>query len=128
MSSSSVRARKKSRSQLLHQYYKYTGFYDFLSTIGKKSIIPLIAVVAFIYIFDKFIYDIDALIEMITQTFSTIGVLSFFFASECILGLIPPELFIAWSSKTDTPYGLLIPLSLLSYLSGIVNYGYGKAL
>jgi membrane protein DedA with SNARE-associated domain len=128
MNSSSIRTRKKSRTQLLHQYYKYTGFYDFLGTLGKKSIVPLLSVIAIIFIFDRFVYDIGQLIEMITNTYSALGVISFFFLSECVLGLITPELFIAWASKTGSPYVTLTILAFLSYLSGIINYGYGVAL
>lgn len=128
MSSTSVRPRKKSRSQLLHQYYKYTGFYNFLLDLVKKSIVPLIVVIAIVFIFDHYIYDIGMLIDMVTTTYSKVGVISFFFASECILGLITPELFIAWAGKTDTPFVTLAILAFLSYLSGIINYGYGVAL
>lgn len=128
MRSSSYRTKKKTRTQLLHQYYKYTGFYEFLGGLAKKSILPLVIVIAVIFLFDRFIYDIGQLIQMVTDTYSIPGVIGFFFASECILGLITPELFIAWASKTPSPYITLTILAFLSYISGIINYGYGVAL
>ncbi|MDT8347716.1 MAG: hypothetical protein RQ756_07925 [Flavobacteriaceae bacterium] len=49
----------------------------------------------------------------------------FFFISESLLGLIPPELFIAWTKMTQYPFLNLGLLASLSYLGGIVSYGIG---
>ena len=54
--------------------------------------------------------------------------MSVFFASESLLGLIPPEIFIAWSDKTSNPIFYLSLLALLSYLGGVVSYFIGKAI
>ena len=69
----------------------------------------------------------DALIY-VTKNFNDIGVFLVFFASESILGLIPPDIFIAWTKVTKFPILYLSLLAILSYLGGVVSYISGKAL
>ena len=88
----------KSRIKLLHQYYSYTGFYKFVWQAVKKALPYIIGAVAIIYIVNHFFNINDALIKL-TEILPSHGVLSFFFVSETLLGLIPPEIFIAWSGK-----------------------------
>ena len=51
-----------------------------------------------------------------------------FFASESLLGLIPPEIFIAWAGKTEMPLFFLTMLAVLSYLGGIISFFIGKGI
>ncbi len=120
------RVRKKPKHQLLHQYYSYTGFYKFIGVSLRKSIIPIALVVVGLLLFNKYVYNINDGLQHMTETFSTIGVLSVFFVSESILGLIPPEIFIAWSKKTSNPVITLAILATLSYLGGIISFFIGK--
>ena len=119
-------ASKKSRLRLLHQYYSYTGFYSFIGNSLKKAILPVAIVVVVLFLFNKFVYNINDGLTAMTESFSKAGVLAFFFASESILGLIPPEIFIAWSKKTTDPIINLAILATLSYLGGIVSFFIGK--
>ena len=120
------RVRKKPKHQLLHQYYSYTGFYKFIGVSLRKSIIPIALVVVGLLLFNIYVYNINDGLQHMTETFSTIGVLSVFFVSESILGLIPPEIFIAWSKKTSNPIITLAILATLSYLGGIISFFIGK--
>jgi len=43
-----------------------------------------------------------------------------------LLGLIPPEIFIAWTKKTPEPILNLAILATLSYIGGLVSYFLGK--
>jgi membrane protein YqaA with SNARE-associated domain len=52
--------------------------------------------------------------------------LSVFFISETLLGLIPPEIFIAWTKKTETPIINLALLATLSYSGGLISYFLGR--
>ena len=61
-----------------------------------------------------------------TENFSRVGVLITFFISETLLGLIPPEIFIAWSKKTSAPLLNLSLLAVLSYSGGILSYFIGR--
>lgn len=110
----------------LHVYYGRTGFYLFVWESVKKAFLPILGVVIALYFFNKYVYDINEGLENITETFSTIGVLITFFTSETLLGLIPPEIFIAWSKKTAHPIIILSILATLSYSGGLLSYFLGK--
>ncbi len=115
----------KSRLQLLHQYYSYTGFYSFVWTAVKKALPYIIGAVALIYTINYF-FDINAALVRLTEILPSNGVLAFFFVSETLLGLIPPEIFIAWSGKMPNPWGYLSILAVLSYTGGLLSYWLGQ--
>ena len=123
---SAQRVQKKSRARLLHQYYSYTGFYTFIGNSIKKAILPVFIVIAALIVFNKYVYNINDALQSITEVFSPTGILITFFASESLLGLIPPEIFIAWSKKTSDPLIYLALLATLSYTGGIVSFFLGK--
>ncbi|WP_026776553.1 YqaA family protein [Polaribacter sp. Hel_I_88] len=110
----------------LHNYYGRTGFYLFVWESVKKAFIPIVLVVIGVFLFNKYVYDINEGLETITETFSKTGILITFFVSETLLGLVPPEIFIAWSGKTESPIINLSILATLSYLGGLVSYFIGK--
>ena len=120
--------RRKSKTKLLHQYYRYTGFYTFIGNSLKKSAIPVILIILGLYLVNEYLFTIDDGLEFLTQTFSRTGVLIVFFISETLLGLIPPEIFIGWSKKTATPIFNLSILATLSYIGGILSYFIGKTI
>lgn len=117
----------KSRFKLLHQYYSYTGFYTFVWNAVKKALPIIIALVAGIFVLNKF-FNINEGLVYLTNTLPIYGVLAFFFISETLLGLVPPEIFIAWSDKTDNPWFYLSLLALLSYAGGLISYWIGVAI
>ena len=122
------KVKKKSKLRLLHQYYSYTGFYTFIGKSLKKAMLPLAIIVVSLILFNKFIFNINDGLESLTELFSTLGVLGLFFASESLLGLIPPEIFIAWTKKTTEPILNLLFLATISYAGGIISYFLGKAI
>ena len=128
MNTAPKQSAKKSRLRLLHQYYSYTGFYSFVRSSIGKAIIPIVLFIISLWIIHAFVIDFDDLFTSITTTFSPIAVLSVFFASESILGLIPPEIFIAWADKTQAPILYLSVLAALSYLGGIISYFIGRGI
>ena len=110
----------------LHNYYRRTGFYLFVWKSVKKAFLPLILIVVGLFLFNKYVYDINDGLENVTETFSRVGVLTTFFISETLLGLIPPEIFIAWSKKTADPILNLTLLASLSYGGGLISYFLGR--
>lgn len=118
---------KKSKIKLLHQYYSYTGFYNFIGGSLKKALLPILAIVLGLYLFNRYVFNINDALQQITETFSRTGILITFFISETLLGLIPPEIFIAWSKKTANPVLNLSILATLSYVGGIITFFIGKA-
>lgn len=121
-----MKKQKKSRAKLLHQYYKYTGFYQFLLNSLKKAALPVIIIVVALFLLNKYVLTIDDGLEFISTKLSLIGVFTTFFISESFLGLIPPEIFIGWSKKTSDPILNLSLLATLSYIGGIISYYIGK--
>ena len=117
----------KSRFQLLHQYYSYTGFYSFVKNAVIKALPFIILIVAAIYVVNHYV-DINKSLVHITEILPVYGVLLFFFGSESFLGLVPPEIFIAWAGKMNYPWVFLGVLALLSYLGGLVSYFIGHAI
>ncbi len=113
---------KKSKLRLLHQYYTYTGFYRFIGLSLKKSIVPIVVFIGVLLGIHYFVIDINTALITVTETFRTTSVLAVFFISESMLGLIPPEIFIAWSKKLPQPILYLSILALLSYLGGVISY------
>lgn len=114
------------RFQLIHKYYERTGFYAFVAKNLKSSILPILGIILAIFLFNKYVYNINDGLRHFTETFSRGAVLSVFFISETILGLIPPEIFIAWTKKTDTPLINLAILATLSYSGGLISYFLGR--
>ena len=120
--------RKKSKTRLLHQYYKYTGFYSFVADSIKKVSIPVVILIITLFLFNKYVFTIDDGLELLSETFSRTGVLITFFISETLLGLIPPEIFIAWSKKTANPIANLAILASISYFGGLLSFFIGKTI
>ena len=117
---------KKERAKLMHSYYSRTGFYMFIWESLKKAFIPIVLVVIGLFFINSYIFNINEALQSITETFSRLGVFTFFFTSETLLGLIPPEIFIAWSKKTSEPILNLAILASLSYSGGLLSYFIGK--
>lgn len=115
----------KTRLQLLHQYYSYTGFYKFVWQGIKKALPIIIVLVAALFVIDHF-FDINASLVRLTEILPVFGVLAFFFTSETFLGLIPPEMFIAWAGKLSNPWLYLGILAFLSYSGGLISYWLGR--
>ncbi|GAA0871145.1 hypothetical protein GCM10009117_02900 [Gangjinia marincola] len=120
--------RKKARWKLIHQYYTYTGFYQFLFISLKKSILPILLFIGAIAAVHIWVIDVKEILAYLNAEMSTIDVLVFSFISETFLGLIPPEIFIAWSRDTSSPLLFLSLLALSSYIGGIISYWGGRSL
>lgn len=119
---------RKSETKLkrVHLYYKYTGFYSFVGKSLKKAIVPILVAIAALVVVDLYVVDFSNLFTYITETYAPINILLVFLASESLLGLVPPEIFIAWSDKMPEPLLYLSLLAAISYLGGIISYFIGK--
>lgn len=118
--------RKPFNIERLHKYYKLTGFYEFVGESIKKSMPPVIVAVALLAVMHFFILPIPRALDLAVTHLPGYGVLAFFYVSETILGIIPPELFIAWAAKTSNPLLNLFLITLMSYLGGITSYYLGQ--
>lgn len=113
------------RWSLVHRYYKITRFYSFLKSTAYQASFIIIIFVLLLLLVNFFIIDINLLINHIIEIYSPEIVILFFLISESILGLIPPEIFILWSSKSAFPLLFLFALATASYVAGAVSYFIG---
>ena len=110
------------RWSLIHRYYKITRFYSFLKHSIYRSLFVIVIFVLLLLAVNYFVIDINQLIDNITKRYSPIIVILFFLISESLLGLIPPEIFILWSSKSVYPNLFLFSIATASYVGGVLSY------
>ncbi|MFC5283283.1 YqaA family protein [Pedobacter alpinus] len=110
----------------LNRYYKITKFYNFLRETAIKGAITIAIFLLIFIIVDYFFLDTRAIFESLVNDYSPKFIFLVFYISETILGLLPPEIFIAWSAKMSNPWLYLTGLASLSYLGGITAYYLGK--
>jgi membrane protein YqaA with SNARE-associated domain len=114
------------RLELINRYYRITRFYPFLKDVAVKGSIAAIAFVLVVLGLELFVFDINTFLNNLVATYSPQIIFSFFLISETVLGLVPPEVFIAWASKSVTPWLFLLILATMSYVGGIVSYIIGN--
>ncbi|MEZ4837649.1 short-chain dehydrogenase [Flavobacterium sp.] len=119
---------KKNKWRQLHMYYTYTGFYKFILDGLKSAFLPTALIISLLVYVHYNVININEALTLLTQKYSDFTIFSVFFASESILGLIPPDIFIAWTKNTNYPILYLTLLAILSYLGGVVSYLLGKAM
>lgn len=116
------------RLSLMNRYFKITQFYSFIkSTAFKGAIVALIFILLLLFV-DSFVVDLGSLLTNLVETCSPFIIFSVFLVSESFLGLLPPEIFIAWASKSFHSYTNLFLLSAISYIGGIISYLIGSRL
>jgi len=118
-------ARYPQRFKVIHRYYNQTGFYSFVGLSVKKCIPYLCLILVGLYLVNKYVFDFEDGLQYVVRNFNSAGILMIFLSSESFLGLLPPEVFIAWSSKTSNPVMMLSLLALCSYLGGLLSYFIG---
>lgn len=120
----------KERFRIYHKMNKRNGLYLFLGNNFLKLILILAAIVLAIFILD-WIFDLkhqQEVIQHFVESLRPIYVFLFFYSTESVMGMIPPDIFIVWSKARyqDHPYLLVTLLATISYLGGITAYYLGK--
>lgn len=114
------------RLTLINRYYKITRFYPFLKDTAIKAGITILVFVLLIIGLEIFVLDINSMLNNLVATYSPKIIFTIFLISETILGIVPPEIFIAWASKSVTPWFFLFILASMSYIGGIISYFIGN--
>lgn len=129
-----IKAKKKDFSRKMKQYdayYRRTGFYKFLIQNFIKLSAILLGIAVLLILANQILvyygFDLGSSIKGFVEKSSTPFVLLLFFASESVLGWIPPDFFIAWSQYEPTSYAYfnLTIIATISYAGGIVAYWLG---
>jgi membrane protein YqaA with SNARE-associated domain len=114
------------RLTLINRYYKITRFYPFLKDTAFKAGVSVIVFILILLGVEFFVLDINTFLIKLVETYAPKIIFSFFLVSETFLGLIPPEVFIGWASKSTTPWFFLFILATMSYAGGIISYFIGN--
>ena len=118
----------KQKSFRYHYYFKRTGHYRF---VGKNILRLILVVGAFILAlwgFTTFVLDIDQMEELIFSQLPNWLIFTTLFLSECITGILPPDMYIIWAKTFARPYLVVLFLALLSYTGGIISWYIGTQL
>lgn len=116
------------RGHVYHVYSRRSGVYRFIGTNALKLLASLVIVGAAFYLFNEYVLEISVLTDYLTKNFSNPVILASFFASETTLGLLSPELFIAWANSQSMPWLWIMLLAVTSYGAGFVAYFIGTKL
>jgi membrane protein YqaA with SNARE-associated domain len=109
-----------------HESNVKKGVYGYMWWSGLKIILAWFVIMVPVVLIIKYFINLDPLINHIVNNLSNFFVLLVFLVSESFLGMIPPDLFIIWTAKFNSPIYLVTLLGLLSYLGGIISYFIGK--
>jgi membrane protein YqaA with SNARE-associated domain len=102
------------------------GVYLYMWWSGLKILLAWFLVMVPVILLAKYFINLDPLIHYITNNFTNVFVLLIFLASESLLGMIPPDIFIIWTGKFHSPLFFLTLLGVLSYIGGIISYFIGS--
>jgi membrane protein YqaA with SNARE-associated domain len=108
-----------------HQSNKNRGVYGYMWWTAFKIIIIWFLVMIPLILIARYLIDLNPIFQYIINNLSDGFVLIIFLISESILGMIPPDLFIIWTSKFNSPFILLTILGILSYVGGVFSYWIG---
>ena len=109
-----------------HHYYRRKGGYSFFIKNSIRVAIGLLILIGAILLLRQLAPNIEQQFEALLASFTTTKTLIFFYASESLFGLVPPDLFIIWAQKFSFPYGMVAILALLSYVGGVTSYFMGN--
>jgi membrane protein YqaA with SNARE-associated domain len=102
------------------------GVYGYMWWSGLKIILAWFLIMVPVVLIAKYFINLDPLINYIINNFTNSFVLFVFLISESFLGMIPPDLFIIWTAKFNSPLVFLTLLGVLSYTGGIISYFIGR--
>jgi membrane protein YqaA with SNARE-associated domain len=114
--------------KVLHKKNKKSDFYSYMFwTLLKIAAIYLLILVP-LFLLAKRLVDFNSIFGSITENLSDASVIIIFFLSESFLGMIPPDIFMIWATKFNSPFLVLTMLGVLSYVGSIISYQIGLGL
>jgi len=114
--------------KVYHLTIKKKGIYNYMWVNVLKIIALYILIVVPLLLIAKHLFDFDMIFSSITKNFSDAYVLIIFLISESFLGMIPPDIFMIWATKFQSPFLILTILGILSYIGGAISYQIGYSL
>lgn len=114
------------QGKLHHHYHRRKGSYHFIGKNFIKLVSSILVIGLALFLVNKYLIDIDALMAEHISHLSQFQVLGVFFMSESVLGILPPDLFIIWSKSQANEWLTVSFLATLSYLGGQVSFQIGR--
>jgi len=108
-----------------HLRNKKKGVYGYMWKTALKIILIYMAVMIPAILIGKYLIDLEAVFNFITNRFQDWFVFTIFLLSESLLGMIPPDFFVIWSAKFSSPLLIVTILGILSYAGGAISYYIG---
>ena len=115
----------KDKANIYHKHYKRTGLYGLVWKNLLKVLVFVALLIAALMIINNY-FDVEAYFAGIVEKLNPVYVYLFFFVSETLLGLIPPDIFIVWGNHFEHPYLIVTYLAILSYIGGFFSYVIGR--
>jgi len=109
-----------------HHTNKKKGVYGYMWWTSLKIVVLYIIVMVPVILFIKSQIDLEKVFHELADNFPDGLIIITFLVSESFLGMIPPDLFMIWATKFDSPFLVLTMLGLLSYIGGMVSYFIGN--
>jgi membrane protein YqaA with SNARE-associated domain len=100
--------------------------YGYMWKAALKIILIYLLIMIPAVLIGKYLIDFNTNFKLISDRLPTIIVLAVFFLSESFLGMIPPDLFVIWTAKFNSPFFFLTILGVLSYIGGVISYFIGN--
>jgi membrane protein YqaA with SNARE-associated domain len=108
-----------------HRSNRKRGVYGYMWWTGLKIIIIYFLLMVPLILLFKYLVDLNPIFNYIVNNLSDAFILIVFFISESFLGMIPPDIFVIWTAKFNSPLLFIAILGILSYIGGIVSYWIG---
>jgi membrane protein YqaA with SNARE-associated domain len=116
---------QRQRINVYHNYFKRSGFYRFIGQNLIKLVVSLLIFALLFYLVKKYLIDFNLVFDYLFNNLNTVIVFVIFFISEIFLGLLPPDLFIAWTHSCNMPWFGVTILAISSYIGGLLAYKLG---
>ena len=108
-----------------HHDNRKRGVYGYMGLTALKIIFLYFIIMVPLVLIARHLIDTDRLFQYLTDNLSDGLILGIFFVSESFLGMIPPDIFMIWGTKFDSPMPVMVLLGLLSYIGGVISYFIG---
>jgi membrane protein YqaA with SNARE-associated domain len=101
------------------------GLYGYMWWTALKIVLLYIVIIVPVILIFKYLIDLNPFFQYIFDNLSDAFILITFLISESSLGMIPPDFFIIWTTKFNSPFLFLTILGILSYIGGALAYLFG---
>ncbi|MDZ7633998.1 MAG: hypothetical protein U5L72_05975 [Bacteroidales bacterium] len=108
--------------RIQHHDNRRIGVYGYMGLTALKIILLYFLFMVPLVLIARHLIDAERIFQYLTDNLSDSLIIGIFFVSESFLGMIPPDIFMIWGTKFDSPIPVMVLLGLLSYTGGVISY------